>query len=66
MAKENKPESEESQKVRDEVRKQWGDIEPKLIDMAHKLEDSKLIESKDYVYIRNRISGLAKHFDRAQ
>lgn len=66
MAKENMPETDENQKVRDEIRKEWGDIEPKLIGMAHKLEDSKLIESKDYVYIRNRISGLANHFDRAQ
>ena len=32
--------------------------------MAHKLEDYKLIESKDYVWIRGKIPNLAKHFDR--
>ena len=32
--------------------------------MVHKLEDSKLIEPKDYVWIRDKISNLAKHVGR--
>ena len=67
MAAKDKPKTEESQtqkELRQQIRKEWGAIESKLIEMAHKLEDSKLIESKDYVWIRGKISNLAKHFDR--
>ena len=39
-------------------------MELKLIGVAHKLEDSELIESKDYVWIRGNISNLANQFDR--
>jgi hypothetical protein len=52
MAAKEKAKTEESQpqkELRQENRKEWSTIEPKLIEMAHKLEDSKLIESKDYV-----------------
>ena len=57
-------ETEEEKNLRQEIRKDWSSMEPKLIEMAHKLEDSKLIESKDYVWIRGKISNLARHFDR--
>ena len=52
MAAKEKAKTEESQpqkELRQENRKEWSTIEPKLIEMAHKLEDSKLIESNDYV-----------------
>jgi hypothetical protein len=67
MAAKEKPKTEESQnkiETRQEIRKEWSAIEPKVIEMAHKLEDSKLIDPKDYVWIRGKISNLAKHFDR--
>ena len=67
MAAKEKAKTEESQpqkELRQEIRKEWSTIEPKLIEMAHKLEDSKIIEPKDYVWIRGKISNLAKHFDR--
>ena len=67
MAAKEKPKTEESQnkiETRQEIRKEWSAIEPKLIEMAHKLEDSKLIDPKDYVWIRGKIPNLAKHFER--
>ena len=65
MAKETlKKETEEQQAVRREIRKEWGSREPKLIEMAHKLEDNELIENKDYIWLKSRISNLSKHFDK--
>ena len=66
MAKE-KPktqETEEQTAIRKEIRKEWGSMEPKLIEMAHKLEDNGLIENKDYIWLKGRISNLSKHFDK--
>ena len=66
MAKE-KPEIEETEKqlaIRKEIRKEWSTIEPKLIDMAHKLEDNGLIGNRDYIWLKSRISNLSKHFDK--
>ena len=57
-------ETEEQKSLRREIRKDWSSMEPRLIEMAHKLEASKLIDSNDYVWIRGKISNLAKHFDR--
>lgn len=67
MAAKDKPKTEEflpQKELGQEIRKEWSTIEPKLIEIAHKLEDSKLIESNDYVWITGKISNLAKHFDR--
>jgi len=55
-------ETEEQQAVRKEIRKEWGSMEPRLIEMAHKLEDNGLIENKDYIWLKSRISNLSKHF----
>lgn len=58
MAKE-KPkihETEEQLAIRKEVRKEWSAIDPKLIEMAHKLEDHGLIENKDYIWIKGTLS----------
>ena len=66
MAKE-KPktqETEEQTAIRKEIRKEWGSMEPKLIEMAHKLEDNGLIENSDYIWLKGRISNLSKHFDK--
>ena len=66
MAKE-KPktqETEEQTAIRKEIRKEWGSIEPKLIEMAHKLEGNGLIENSDYIWLKGRISNLSKHFDK--
>ena len=66
MAKE-KPktqETEEQTAIRKEIRKDWGQMEPRLIEMAHKLEDNGLIENKDYIWLKGRISNLSKHFDK--
>ncbi len=57
MTKE-KPESEENEKemaVRKEIRKEWSSLEPKLIEMAHKLEETGtlnhfIIHSKRITY----------------
>lgn len=38
--------------------------ESKLVDVDHKFDENKLKEDRDYVNIRNRISGLTKHVDR--
>ena len=40
MAKEKpvKQETEEQTAIRKEIRKEWGSMEPKLLEMAHKLE----------------------------
>jgi hypothetical protein len=67
MAKETsekKLETEEQLAIRKEIRKEWSSMEPKLIEMAHKLEDNGLIENKDYFWIKGRISNLSKHFDK--
>ena len=65
MAKETpSKESEEQQVIRKEIRKEWSSMEPKLIEMAHKLEDDGLIENKDYIWLKSRISNLSKHFDK--
>jgi hypothetical protein len=48
--------TEEHQAIRREIRKDWSYIEPKLIDMTHKLEDNGLIENKDYIWLKSRIS----------
>lgn len=66
MAKE-KPKTQETEEqlaIRKENRKEWCAIEPKLIEMAHKLEDNELIENKDYIWIKGRSSNLSKHFDK--
>ena len=61
MAKEQaKSETEEQQAIR----KDWGQMEPKLIEMAHKLEVNGLIENKDYIWLKSKISNLSKHFDK--
>ncbi len=39
-------------------------MEPKLIEMTHKLEDNDLIEKRDYIWLKARISNLSKHFDK--
>ena len=39
-------------------------MEPKLIEMAHKLEDNGLIENKDYIWLKSRISNLSKQFNK--
>lgn len=51
MAKEQpvKQETDERTAIRKEIRKEWSSMEPKLIEMAHKLEDKGLIENKDYI-----------------
>lgn len=62
MVKE-KPQIEESEKeiaMRKEFRKEWSEIEPKLVEMAHKSEDNGLIENKDYIWLKSRISNLSK------
>ena len=66
MAKEKpaRQETEEQTAIRKEIRKEWGSMEPRLIEMAHKLEDSGLIENKDYIWLKSRISNLSKHFDK--
>ncbi|AKA48772.1 hypothetical protein IX51_06270 [uncultured archaeon] len=66
MAKDKpeKKETEDQQKLRQEIRKLWSDIEPQLITMAHKLEDAGCIENKDYIWLKSRISNLSKHFDK--
>ena len=67
MAKEKpemKKETEEQLVIRKEIRKKWSTMEPKLIEMAHKLEDNGLIENKDYIWLKSRISNLSKHFDK--
>ena len=65
MAKEQpKSETEEQLAIRREIRKNWGLMEPKLIEMAHKLEDNELITNKDYIWLKSRISNLSKHFDK--
>ena len=66
MAKE-KPETQETEEqtaIRKEIKKEWSSMEPKLIEMAHKLEDNGLIENKDYIWLKGRISNLSKHFDK--
>ena len=66
MAKE-KPKTQETEEqiaIRKEIRKDWGSMEPKLIEMAHKLEDNGLIENKDYIWLKGRISNLSKLFDK--
>ena len=62
--KPKKTETEEQIVIRKEIRKDWGSMEPQLIEMAHKLEDNGLIENKDYLWIKTRISNLSKHFDK--
>lgn len=65
MAKEQpKSETEEQTAIRKEIRKEWGSMEPKLIEMAHKLENNDLIENRDYIWLKSRISNLSKHFDK--
>lgn len=59
-----KTETEEQTVIRKEIRKEWSSMEPKLIEMAHKLEDNGLIENKDYIWLKSRISNLSKHFDK--
>jgi inactivated superfamily I helicase len=66
MAKE-KPKTQETEEqiaIRKEIRKEWGSMEPKLIEMAHKSEDNGLIENSDYIWLKGRISNLSKHFDK--
>ena len=62
--KKPKTETEEQTAIRKEIRKDWSSMEPKLIEMAHKLEDNGLIENKDYIWLKSRISNLSKHFDK--
>ena len=62
MAKE-KPKKQETEE-QTAIRKEWGSMEPKLIEMAHKLKDNDLIENKDYIWLKSRISNLSKHFDK--
>ncbi|QRF75977.1 hypothetical protein Thermo_01487 [Thermoplasmatales archaeon] len=62
--KPKRTETEEQQAVRKEIRKEWGSMEPKLIEMTHKLEDNGLIENKDFLWIKTRISNLSRHFDK--
>ena len=50
--------------IRKEIRKDWGQMEPRLIELAHKLEDNGLIENKDDIWLKSRISNLSKHFDK--
>ena len=57
-------ETEEQLAIRKEIRKEWSSMEPKLIEMAHKLEDNGLIENKDYIWLKSRISNLSKQFDK--
>ena len=57
-------ESEEQVAIRKEIRKEWSSMEPKLIEMAHKFEDNGLIENKDYIWLKSRISNLSNHFDK--
>ena len=67
MAKEKpekKEETEEQLAIRKEIRKDWGQMEPRLIEMAHKLEDNGLIENSDYIWLKGKISNLSKHFDK--
>ncbi|MFG1545338.1 MAG: hypothetical protein AAE976_02430 [Thermoplasmataceae archaeon] len=65
MAKEQpKKETEEQIAIRKEIRKEWSSMEPKLIEMTHKLEDNDLIEKRDYIWLKARISNLSKHFDK--
>ena len=61
--KPEKQETEEQIAIRKEIRKDWSSMEPKLIEMVHKLEDNGLIENKDYIWLKYRISNLSKHFD---
>ena len=56
--------TEEQLAISKEIRKEWSSMEPKLIEMAHKLEDNGLIENKDYIWLKSRISNLSKHFDK--
>ena len=66
MAKE-KPENKETEEqlaIRKEIRKEWSAMEPKLIEMVHKLEDNGLIENKDYIWLKGSISNLSNHFDK--
>ena len=67
MAKEKPEKKEETEAqlaIRKEIRKDWGQMEPRLIELAHKLEDNGLIENKDYIWLKGRISNLSKHFDK--
>lgn len=65
MAKEKpKTETEEQQAIRKGIRKDWVQMERKLIVMAHKLEDNGLIENKDYIWLKSRISNLSKQFNK--
>ena len=43
------------------IRKEWSSMEPKLIEMAHKLEDNGLIENKYYIWLKERISNGYEH-----
>ena len=61
---ENKVETERQLAIRKEIRKEWSSMEPKLIEMAHKLENNSLIENNDYIWLKSRISNLSKHFDK--
>ncbi len=56
--------TEEQLAISKEIRKEWSSMEPKLIEMAHKLEDNGLIENKDYIWLKSRISNLSKQFDK--
>lgn len=65
MTKENpKTETEGQQATRKDIRKNWGQMEAKLIEMAHKLEDNELNENKDYIWLKKRTSNLREHFDK--
>jgi hypothetical protein len=48
----------------DWIQYKWSSMEPKLIEMTHKLEDNDLIEKRDYIWLKARISNLSKHFDK--
>lgn len=59
----SKPNLRSERKTHLLILKGKGQMEPRLTEMAHELEDSKTIWSKNYVYIGIWIHGLAKHFD---
>ncbi len=42
----------------------WGSMEHRLIEMAHKLEDNGLIENKDHIWLNGKVSNLSKYFDK--
>ena len=44
-----KQETEDQIAIRKEIRKDWGQMEPRLIEMPHKLEDNGFIENNDYI-----------------